>query len=186
MSGDLTAQTADLFEGLSVNSEGGGAASAAASAAAGAAAGGAGGGGEGGDLFAGMSVNQQQQQQPLSAGAAKPKQAAAPQWGMGGAGMLGTPMTMPVPMVPASSAAGGGGGGMTMGMVGGPGGMVGAANGGGRVGGDFDFSGDPTLRPVPTIAATKEDSHAFDFVSEHIVAAMGTKKGPPASAMRSS
>ncbi|CAI5481019.1 unnamed protein product [Closterium sp. Yama58-4] len=35
-------------------------------------------------------------------------------------------------------------------------------------------------------ASTKEDSHAFDFVSEHIVAAMGTKKGPPASAMRSS
>ncbi|CAI5465388.1 unnamed protein product [Closterium sp. Yama58-4] len=116
LSADVTAQTADLFQGLSVNSEGGDAAA------------GAGGGG------------------------------------------------------------GGGGGGVKgwICMVGGPGGMVGAANGGGRVGDDFDFSGDPTLRPVPASASTKEDSHAFDFVSEHIVAAMGTKKGPPASAMRSS
>ncbi|CAI5489370.1 unnamed protein product [Closterium sp. Naga37s-1] len=194
LSSDLTAQTADLFQGLSVNSETGDAAvSAAGSGAASAAgaAGGAGGGGEEGDLFAGMSVNQQQQPQPhpqpqpLSAGAAKPKQSAQA-WAMGGAGMLGTPMTMPVSMMPASAAAAGGGGGMTMGMMGGPGGMVGAVNGGGRVGGDFDFSGDPTLRPAPPTASTKEDSHAFDFVSEHIVAAMSTKKGPPASAMRSS
>ncbi|GJP78518.1 hypothetical protein CLOP_g8812 [Closterium sp. NIES-67] len=92
----------------------------------------------------------------------------------------------------------GGGMGMGMGGVGGPGmmggvgGMMGAANGGrmgggGRAGSDFDFSGDPTVRPTPPSASSKEDSHAFDFVSEHIVAAMGTKKGPPAaSAMRSS
>eukprot|EP00850_Spirogloea_muscicola_P007300 SM000036S13344 [mRNA] locus=s36:707034:710686:+ [translate_table: standard] len=43
--------------------------------------------------------------------------------------------------------------------------------------GDFDFSGDPTLRCSPSLERRKDETHAFDFVMDHMTAAAGGPKG---------